>query len=191
MAYTYSAFISYRHLPADIEAAKAVQRALETYRIPGDIRKKTGVKKLNRCFRDQDELPLADDLGASIEKALQESEWLIVICSPDLPGSTWCLREIDYFISLGRKDHIIPVLISGEPKDSYPPQITHEEADEASREVEPLAADVRGNLKKQLKTEKLLRPGSCARLRGLCPVPEPAADRGAQRDSPQRHGAAD
>lgn len=155
MAYTYSAFISYRHLPADIEAAKAVQRALETYRIPGDIRKKTGVKKLNRCFRDQDELPLADDLGASIEKALQESEWLIVICSPDLPGSTWCLREIDYFINLGRKDHIIPVLISGEPKDSYPPQITHEEADEASREVEPLAADVRGNLKKQLKTEKL------------------------------------
>ena len=30
MAYTYSAFISYRHLPADIEAAKAVQKALET-----------------------------------------------------------------------------------------------------------------------------------------------------------------
>lgn len=155
MAYTYSAFISYRHLPADIEAARAVQRALETYRIPGDIRKKTGVKKLNRCFRDQDELPLADDLGASIEKALQESEWLIVICSPDLPGSAWCLREIDYFIRLGRKDHIIPVLVSGEPKDSYPPQITHEEAEETSREVEPLAADVRGSLKKQLKTEKL------------------------------------
>ena len=44
MGYTYSAFISYRHLPADIEAAKAVQRALETYRIPADIRKKTGVK---------------------------------------------------------------------------------------------------------------------------------------------------
>ena len=132
-----------------------MQRALETYRIPADIRKKTGVKKLNRCFRDQDELPLADDLGASIEKALQESEWLIVICSPDLPGSRWCLREIDYYIGLGRKDHIIPVLISGEPMDSYPPQITHEEAEEESREVEPLAADIRGNLNKQLKTEKM------------------------------------
>ena len=155
MAYTYSAFISYRHLPADIEAAKAVQSALETYRIPADIRRKTGVKKLNRCFRDQDELPLADDLGASIEKALQESEWLVVICSPDLPGSVWCLREVDYFISLGRKDHIIPVLIAGEPKDSYPPQITHEETEEETRDVEPLAADVRGNLKKQLRTEKL------------------------------------
>ena len=155
MGYTYSAFISYRHLPADIEAAKAVQRALETYRIPADIRKKTGVKKLNRCFRDQDELPLADDLGSSIEKALQESEWLIVICSPDLPASRWCLREIDYFIGLGRKDHIIPVLISGEPEDSYPPQITYEETEEGSRELEPLAADIRGNLNKQLKTEKL------------------------------------
>ena len=155
MAYTYSAFISYRHLPADMEAAKAVQSALENYRIPADIRRKTGVKKLKRCFRDQDELPLADDLGASIEKALQESEWLIVICSPDLPGSSWCLREVDYFIGLGRKDHIIPVLISGEPKDSYPPQITREETDEETREVEPLAADVRGKLRKQLRTEKL------------------------------------
>ena len=155
MGHTYSAFISYRHLPADIAAAKAVQRALETYRIPADIRKKTGVKKLNRCFRDQDELPLADDLGSSIEKALQESEWLIVICSPDLPGSKWCLREIDYFIELGRKDHIIPVLISGEPKESYPPQITHVDTEEETREVEPLAADIRGNLNKQLKTEKL------------------------------------
>ena len=46
MGYTYSAFISYRHLPADIEAAKAVQRALETYRIPADIRKKTGVQNI-------------------------------------------------------------------------------------------------------------------------------------------------
>lgn len=155
MNYTYSAFISYRHLPADIAAAKAVQRALETYRVPADIRKRTGRKKLNRCFRDQDELPLADDLGSSIEKALRESEWLIVICSPDLLQSKWCLREIDYFIALGRRDRIIPVLISGEPADSYPPQLTGADAELGREETEPLAADLRGNLKKQLKTEKL------------------------------------
>ena len=57
MSYTYSAFISYRHLPKDIAAAKAVQQALETYHIPADIQRKVGRKKLNRCFRDQDELP--------------------------------------------------------------------------------------------------------------------------------------
>ena len=155
MSYTYSAFISYRHLPADSAAARAVQRALETYRIPREIRKKTGVKKLRRCFRDQDELPLADDLGSSIEKALQESEWLIVICSPDLPESRWCMREVDYFISLGRRDHIIPVLVSGEPKDSYPPRITQADDALGTEETEPLAADLRGSMRKQLKTEKL------------------------------------
>ncbi len=154
-SYTYSAFISYRHLPVDMAAAKAVQRALETYRIPGDVREKTGQKKLNRCFRDQDELPLADDLGASIEKALRESEWLIVICTPDLPASRWCCREVDYFIELGRRDRIIPVLVSGEPKDSYPPQITRADSAPDSEEVEPLAADLRGNLRKQLRSEKL------------------------------------
>ena len=79
MEYTYSAFISYRHIPADMDAAMAVQKALETYHIPNEIQKKTGRKKLNRCFRDQDELPLANDLGNSIEKALQESEWLIFL----------------------------------------------------------------------------------------------------------------
>ena len=155
MNYTYSAFISYRHLPADMAAAKAVERALETYRIPSDIRKQTGRKKLDRCFRDQDELPLADDLGASIEKALLESEWLIVICSPELPKSTWCCREIDRFISLGRRDRIIPVLISGEPAESYPPEITHSASEDGGEEIEPLAADLRGNFRKQLRSEKL------------------------------------
>lgn len=155
MDYTYSAFISYRHLPTDIAAAKAVQRALETYRIPGDVQKKIGRKKLNRCFRDQDEMPLADDLGSSIEKALQESEWLVVICTPDLPKSLWCLREVDYFIESGRRDKIIPVLVSGEPDESFPPQIIWRETDEGKEELEPLAADLRGNLRKQLRTEKL------------------------------------
>lgn len=155
MSYTYSAFISYRHLPTDIAAAKAVQQALETYVLPRDIQKKKNMKKLNRCFRDQDELPLADDLGSSIKKALRESEWLIVICTPDLPGSNWCRKEIEYFIALERLDKIIPVLVSGEPKDSYPPQITHVVTKQGKEEKEPLAADLRGKMEKQLKTEKL------------------------------------
>ena len=156
MDYTYSAFISYRHLPTDTAAAKAVQRALETYHIPADVQKKIGKKKLNRCFRDQDEMPLANDLGSSIEKALQDSEWLIVICTPDLLQSNWCLREMDYFIELGRKDKIIPVLVTGEPSESFPLQIvTRETEDGKEEEIEPLAADLRGNLRKQLRTEKL------------------------------------
>ena len=155
METTYSAFISYRHLPLDSAAAKAVQKALETYRIPKEIRKKTGVQKLKRCFRDQDELPLADDLGSSIQKALTASDWLIVICSPDLPHSRWCLREVDYFIRLGRRDRIIPVLVRGEPGESYPPQILQADTEQGMEETEPLAADIRGSMRRKLKTEKL------------------------------------
>ena len=155
MSYTYSAFISYRHLPTDAAAAKAVQRALETFRIPREIRKRTGRKKLNRCFRDQDEMPLADDLGASIKKALNESEWLVVICTPDLPLSPWCLREVEYFIGIGRKAYIIPVLVTGEPKISFPPQLFWRDTVQGPEESEPLAADLRGRLRRQLKTEKL------------------------------------
>lgn len=164
MEYTYSAFISYRHLPKDMAAAKAVQRALETYKIPRDARKVTGRKKLDRCFRDQDEMPLAEDLGSSIEKALDESEWLIVICTPDLPRSNWCLREVDHFIRSGRKDKIVPVLVSGEPGESFPPQLLKDETEAGTQETEPLAADLRGWMKRRLKTEKLR---IAARMLGL------------------------
>ena len=59
----YDAFISYRHKELDTTAAIEIQRRLETYRIPGYIKKKTGRQKMGKVFRDQDELPLMADLG--------------------------------------------------------------------------------------------------------------------------------
>ena len=154
-SYTYEAFISYRHLPPDTRAAKAVQRALENYRFPKDIARNQQRKRFRRCFRDQDELPLAPDLGSGVEDALKQSRWLIVICTPDLPASGWCLREIDYFISLGRRDRIIPVLACGEPAESYPAQICTEVIDGEERPVEPFGADIRGHMLKKLRFERM------------------------------------
>ena len=48
----YDAFISYRHTPLDMEIAKKVHSGLETYKIPGAVRVKTGKKKMGRIFRD-------------------------------------------------------------------------------------------------------------------------------------------
>ncbi len=53
----YSAFISYKHAPADIAVASEIQKRLERYHIPGPIRKKTGRDKIGRIFRDKEELP--------------------------------------------------------------------------------------------------------------------------------------
>ena len=41
----YDAFISYRHSELDMEIAKKVHSGLETYKIPGAVRLKTGKKK--------------------------------------------------------------------------------------------------------------------------------------------------
>ena len=94
----YTAFISYRHQPPDMEVAQRLHTAIETYRIPAGIRKKTGRKKMGLVFRDQEELPLSPDLGKDIEDALDRSDWLIAVCSPQYLESSWCLRELEYFI---------------------------------------------------------------------------------------------
>ncbi|MBP5489203.1 MAG: toll/interleukin-1 receptor domain-containing protein [Lachnospiraceae bacterium] len=152
----YNAFISYRHTPLDMEFAKKVHVGLETYHVPGPVRKKTGKKKIERVFRDQEELPIGSDLNENIANALRESEYLIVICSPETPGSYWVSKEIDTFIELHDRQHILAVLVDGEPEQSFPPQL---QVDENGNSVEPLAADVRGatpkERNKKFKTELL------------------------------------
>ena len=157
---TYAAFISYRHQSPDQEIAKALHTAIETYGIPAAIKKQTGRKRMGKVFRDQEELPISADLGADIETALDKSEWFIAICSPRYLESRWCLREMEYFIEKKGRDHVLTLLVEGEPADSFPEMIRFSENAAGERvETEPLAANVRGaTLKeslKRLKGEKL------------------------------------
>ncbi len=156
----YCAFISYRHQSPDQEIAKALHTAIETYGIPASVKKQVGKKRMGRVFRDQEELPLSPNLGADIEKALDQSEWLIAICSPRYLKSRWCLREIEYFIEKKGRERILTVLVEGEPNESFPDAICYTEGAAGERiDTEPLAADVRGaTLPEQigkLKSEKL------------------------------------
>ena len=50
MDYTYSAFISYRHLPLDKRTAERVEKAIERYRVPRELREKAGGAGLMRMF---------------------------------------------------------------------------------------------------------------------------------------------
>lgn len=157
--FKYRAFISYRHMQPDERIAKWIHSAIENYRIPSAIRKASGIKKMGRVFRDQEELPLTTDLGADIDQALKDSEWLIVICSPRLLQSRWCMKEIDTFIALDRRDHILTVLVEGTPEESFPPQVRFITENGLQKEIEPLAAnlcpDAKGGAKRKLKVEKL------------------------------------
>ncbi|WP_024865672.1 TIR domain-containing protein [Butyrivibrio sp. FCS014] len=152
----YDAFVSYRHLERDKFVAKGIHRALETSRIPWKIRKETGKKRINRVFRDQEELPIGSELGSNIELALSESEHLVVICTPQTKESYWVMKEIDTFIAMHGRDNVLAVLAEGEPSESFPPQLL---VDDEGNPVEPLAADVRGDSKreisKKIKSESL------------------------------------
>ena len=50
-----------------------------------------------------------------LEKQLQNSEFLIVICSPHASRSEWVNKEIQVFIDEGRLGNIIPFIVEGLP----------------------------------------------------------------------------
>ncbi len=158
----YDAFISYRHTPRDTDVAIEIQHSLEHFRIPKAIQEKTGVNKITRIFRDQEELQLNPDLATKIESALDNSDYLIIICSPDYLKSKWCLLEIDTFLKKHDRDHIFCVLSEGEPPVVFPEQLLHytktiidENGNEKEITVnsEPLACDYRMDFKDARKIE--------------------------------------
>lgn len=159
----YDAFISYRHIPADMKIAKKLQNLLESYKI---LDKGTGKKRHIRVFRDESELPTSGNLGADICTALDNSDYLIIIYSPTTKNSKWCMEELRYFQSLhtNTNDNILPLIISGEPAEVLPEELTYiwkEITDDEGKtrtvklEIEPLCADVRAkDLRKQISRLK-------------------------------------
>ncbi len=126
----YLAFISYRHQPEAQEASLRLRKGLEGHHLPEGC----GIPRKRTVFRDTDELPTSSDLGSDIENALKDSGWLIALCTPEYLLSRWCMKEVETFLELGRKERILPVLLSGTPETSIPEEI---------RDL-PIAADLRG-----------------------------------------------
>ena len=158
----YNAFISYRHADLDSKIAAHVQKSLERFHIPDKIRKATGKKRIERIFRDKDELPITSDLTETISNALENSDYLIVICSENTKESFWVTREIDYFLKTHSKDQVLTVLAGGEPQDVIPKvlltrerKFTDENGIEHTVEapLEPLSCDYRLPMGKADKEE--------------------------------------
>ena len=82
--YKYDAFISYRHVEKDSFVAEQLHKALEEYKLG----RKFKDKKIKRIFRDKDELPISSNLNDPITDALNNSEFLIIICSLSFPKTT-------------------------------------------------------------------------------------------------------
>ncbi len=117
--YKYYAFISYKR--EDEKWAKLLQEKLESFGFPVSLRKKhpSLPQKIRPVFRDQSELS-GGNLKNEIEKGLEGSKYLIVICSPRSANSPWVSKEVQYFIDNGRENNIIPFIIGGSPNAKIP-----------------------------------------------------------------------
>jgi tetratricopeptide (TPR) repeat protein len=188
----YAAFISYSH--SDRKWAEWLHRAIETYRLPKGLSNSaqgggSNASALRPVFLDRSELPTSSDLAASIRTALEESAFLIVICSPDAARSRWVNEEIRTFKSLGRDMRILCLIVAGKPSNSATDALQPEECFPAALRFkvedgqvtnvpapEPLAADVRPG--------KDDRQSACLKVvAGLLGVP---FDRLRQRDQTRR-----
>ena len=144
--YRYKAFISYAH--SDERWARWLQRSLERYRPPTAV----SADRLAPIFRDREDLAAASDLSSSIVSALEDSEALIVVCSPAAVASGWVAQEIQTYIDLGRRDHVHCLVVDGDPSgDDALPELLRSESGH-----EPMAADLRpGKDGRQLALLKL------------------------------------
>jgi len=138
----YRAFISYSRTDASV--AGWLHRALERYRIPGNLRRRKGaVTRLYPIFRDKEDLAARADLHGGIIDALRNSDALIVICSPCAAASHWVNEEVRCFRKLAPNRPVLALIVDGEPfaggeAECFPPALR-----KGTGAPEPIAADLR------------------------------------------------
>jgi len=111
--FRYLAFISYSH--EDRKSAARLQTALENFRLPRTATAGAPAPRLRPIFRDREELGSSHDLTAAIRTALDESEYLILVCSRSAAGSRWVAAEIRYFLDRHGPEKILCFIVDGEP----------------------------------------------------------------------------
>lgn len=115
-ALRYRAFLSYSH--RDEAVVRALHRRLETFRVSRSLRDAHGhalPARLAPIFRDRDELASSTQLSRSIEAALDESQALVVVCSPASAGSVHVNGEIAWFRRHHPERPVLAFVVAGDP----------------------------------------------------------------------------
>ncbi len=131
----YYAFISYSR--RDLRAAQYIQKGLERFKYSNfpvqDRYKPRDPHYLRKIFLDKTDLTYRNtDYRKGLKKALDNTRYLIVICSYHSRKSIEVQREIETFLSNPnhKESHIIPVVLNGHvgKKDNPLPQILNKES---------------------------------------------------------------
>jgi tetratricopeptide (TPR) repeat protein len=103
----YDAFISYSHAK-DKPVAAALQAVVQTLGKPWYRR------RAMRVFRDDTSLSATPGLWPSIEQALAQSRFLILLASPEAAASQWVGKEVAYWLEHRGSDTLLIALTEGD-----------------------------------------------------------------------------
>src|SRR6202043_1492008 len=104
---TYDAFISYSHAK-DKGVAAALQSTIQTLGKPWYRRRST------RVFRDDTSLAATPALWNSIQQALSQSRYFILLASPEAAASNWVAKEVSYWLDHNPVTTILIGLTAGD-----------------------------------------------------------------------------
>ena len=160
-SYRYKAFISYNH--RDVKFARRLHGKLEAYKFPKSMATpdiSSAERPLYPIFLDESELKAGSTLSDSIQDALRNTEYLIVICSENSVGSKWVRAELDFMRELNGDDRVIAVIADKKSDESHLTQLF----DGSS---EHLAADFRPGKDQNLQFLKIVATLTGAELDDL------------------------
>jgi hypothetical protein len=103
----YDAFVSYSHAK-DKAIASALQSVVQR------LGKAWHQRRALRLFRDDSSLTATPHLWPSIEIALRNSRFLILLASPEAAASTWVDKEVAWWLDHNSAETILIGLTAGE-----------------------------------------------------------------------------
>lgn len=103
----YKAFISYSHT-SDDDFVDALHDAMERLAKPWNKR------RARRIALDKTAMAAGSSLTETIEEKLADSQWLVLLASPESAQSKWCDEEIDYWFAHKSMDNVVVALTGGE-----------------------------------------------------------------------------
>lgn len=105
----YDAFVSYSHAGEE-QIAQGLQEGVERFAKPWYRTRSL------RLFLDKVGLTASPDLWSTIEGALADSRWFVLVCSPHAAESPWIEREIRWWLDHRSVETILIVVAEGELK---------------------------------------------------------------------------
>ncbi len=103
----FDGFISYSH-ESDQELAARLQTEVQRFATPWWRRRAV------RLFRDEAVLAADPQLWSSVVQAMGDSEWLILLASPEAAASAWVDREVAWWIDHKGRERVLIVVTGGE-----------------------------------------------------------------------------